>query len=77
MHIFLIARVEHQDERYEQKEKGNPGKKKSPQVPGANVEVLKRFNSVIAILYISIKETLLISGGGFPRTPPKLEGLGE
>ena len=49
LHIFLIAWVEHQDERNEQKEKGNPGKKKSPQVPGAIVEVLKRFNSVIAI----------------------------
>ena len=28
-------------------------------------------------LYISIKENLLIPGGGFSRTPPKLEGLGE
>ena len=40
--------------------------------------VLARFgHSTVGNLYISIKENLLIPGGGFPRTPPKLEGLGE
>ena len=37
----------------------------------------RQFTSSNLYLYISIKENLLIPGSGFPRTPPKPEGLGE
>ena len=33
--------------------------------------------AMVNLLYIFIKENLLIPEGGFSRTPPKLEGLGE